>query len=157
MIWLDERPMLWPWVVSSLRSFAARSSRFAAAVWFVAHDVEGGDGGGGDGGREGGGEDVGAGAVHEPIDQAAAAGDETAGAAEGFAERAHADVDAVFDAEMFGDAAAVRAENAGGVGFVDHQHGGMLFGKFGDFRQRRKVAVHAEQRIGHDQAAAVAR
>ena len=48
------------------------------------------------------------------------------------------------------------AEDAGGVGFVDHQHRGMLFGKFGNFRQRGKVAVHAEQRIGHNQSAAVA-
>ena len=73
--------MLWPWVVSSLRSFAARSCNPLAAMWFVADDVERGDGGGGDGGRKGGGEDVGAGAVDEPIDQAAATGDEAAGAA----------------------------------------------------------------------------
>ena len=66
-------------------------------------------------------------------------------------------MDAAFDAQMLGHAAAVRAEDAGGVGFVDHQHRVMPLGQLGQFGQRRQIAVHAEQRIGDDQAAAVAR
>ena len=56
---------------------------------------------------------------------------------------------------MFRHAAAVLAEHAGGVGFVDHEHGVMLLGQFRQLHQRREIAVHAEERIGDDQPAAV--
>ncbi len=145
VIWLDERPMFQPLARKIAPQICGAIEHVAAAVWFVADDVERCNCGGGGGGGKSGGEDVGAGAVHEPVDQAAAASDETAGAAEGFTQSAHTDVDAGFDAEMFGDSAAVCAEDAGGVGFVDHQHGGMFFGEFRDFIQWGYVAVHAEQ------------
>ena len=58
---------------------------------------------------------------------------------------------ALFDAEVLGHAASVRAENARGVGFVDQQHRLVALGQVGQFGQRGQVAVHAEQAIGHDQ------
>ena len=83
--------------------------------------------------------------------------DKSAGAAQRLAQRAHADVNAAFDSQMFGNAAAMFAEHAGGVCFVHHQHGGMFFGQLGQLRQRRQIAVHAEERIGDDQSSAIAR
>ena len=135
MIWLADAPMFQPWRDQFVAQFVGlRPSRRSAALRLALDDVERGDGGGGGGGRAGGGEDVRPGAIHEPVDQRAAAGDEAADAAEGLAERADADVDAVFHAQVFGHAAAVRAEDAGGVGFVDHQHGVVPFGQFGQVR-----------------------
>ena len=46
------------------------------------------------------------------------------------------------------------AEDAGGVGFVDQEHRIVLFGQFGEARERGEVAVHAEERVGGDQPAA---
>ena len=106
--------------------------------------------------RRGRGEDVRPRAVQQPLDERAAAGHESARAAEGLAQRADADVDAVLDAQVFGHAAAARTEHAGGVGFVDHQHRVVPPRQFGQLGQRRQVAVHAEQAVGHDQPAAVA-
>ena len=40
------------------------------------------------------------------------------------------------------------------MGLIDHQHGVESPGQRGKIRQRRKVAVHREKRIGDDQAAA---
>jgi hypothetical protein len=86
-------------------------------------DFEGLGGGDGDGGGEGGGVDEGAGAVGEPVDELLAAGYEASDAAEGLAKRADADVNGVFDILLFADATAEAAEDAGGVGFIDHEHG----------------------------------
>ncbi len=66
-----------------------------------------------------------------------------------------ADVNPVLDAQVFGHAPAVAAENAGGVGLVHQQHRLVPLGQVGQFGQRRQVAVHAEQAVGDDQPPAV--
>ena len=103
----------------------------------------------------GGGEDVGSGAVDEPIDQALVADDVAAVGAEGFAECADADGDSRFDFLQFSQAAAGRAEDAGGVGFVDHEHGLMSLGYFCELNQGGRVAVHTEEAVGDDEASGV--
>ena len=54
----------------------------------------------------------------------------------------------------FGQAPAARAEHARRMRFVDQQHAVESLGQFGQFDQRRQIAVHAEDAFGDDQPAA---
>ena len=92
MIWLSEWPVFQPWRVKPRAEVGGIGEKLFAAVGFGLDDVECGDGGGAGGGGLRGGEDIRAGAVGEPIDERLRAADETAAGAEGFAERADADV-----------------------------------------------------------------
>ena len=56
---------------------------------------------------------------------------------------------------MFADAAAVRAQHADGMGFVDHQQGLVPLLDLDEPRQVGKVAVHAVDAFDGDQHAAV--
>ena len=47
------------------------------------------------------------------------------------------------------------AEEAGGVGFVEHEPGAVFVLQLDDFTERREVAVHAEDAFGDDQNAGV--
>ena len=49
-------------------------------------------------------------------------------------------------------AGAVGAEDAGGVGFVDHEHGVVFGGELGDFGEGGEVAVHAVEGFDEDEA-----
>ena len=93
------------------------------------------NGGGSGGGGAGGGKHVRPGTIHQPLDQRSAAGDEPADATQRLAERADADVDAVFDAQVLGHAPALRAENARGVGLVHQQHRLVTLGQLGQLGQ----------------------
>ena len=103
-----------------------------------------------------GGEHIGPRAVDEPVDERSRAGDESAGAAERLAERADADIDAFFDAELLAEPAAAVAEYAGRMRLIDQQHCVVLVGQVGEVGQRGEIAVHAEERVGDDQPAAKA-
>ena len=124
---------------------------------FGDHDLQRGQRGGGNRGRSSRRVDIRPRPIDQPLDQQPAAADESAGAAQGLAERADAGGDGLFHAEMLGHAAAAGAEHARGVGLVHQQHGLVPPGHLGKLGQRRQVAVHAEQAVGDDQAAAVAR
>jgi hypothetical protein len=100
--------------------------------------------------RQGRGENEAATAIHQPVDQRTRAGDIGAESAEGLAQRAHHHVHTLAGR---GEAAPLRAEDAGGVGFVDIQQGAMAFGELHQRRQVGAVAVHAEHRFGDDQLA----
>ncbi len=51
-------------------------------------------------------------------------------------------------------AAAVAAEDAGGVGVVDHHDGAVFFGEVGEFVDGADVAVHGEDAVGDEELAA---
>ena len=114
--------------------------------------------------RERGGDDrrgervrkeIGAGALAEELDDLFAAGGvASAGAAEGFAEGSGDDVDAALDAAVLGGSAAVGADEADGVGVVDHDHGVVFFGEVADLGELGEVAIHGEDAVGGDEAMA---
>ena len=130
-----------------------------AAVGFVADDFEGGEGGGAGGGGLGCGKEVGARALASqsindwrpqtkpPLVPSALLSVPTRMWAPSLRWRVAAK-------HAFGDAAAVFAEDAGGVGLVDQQHCIVLVGQLRQARKRCQVAVHAEERVGDDQPAA---
>ena len=118
--------------------------------FFRLDEVEGGMGGGDLGGGWGGGVDEGAGFVDEEVDDGAGGGEVSAGGAEGFAESAHLEVDVGLEVEFFGEAEAVGAEDAEGVGFIDHEEGVVLVFEGDDFLERGEVAVHGEDGFGDD-------
>ena len=124
------------------------------AFGLVFEDVEGGDAGGGDRRRVRGGEEERAGAVVEVVDEVAAAADVAAECADGFRERADLDVDLSVAVEVIDGAAAVAAEDAGGVGVVDHHDGAVFFGEVGELVDGADVAVHGEDAVGDEELAA---
>jgi hypothetical protein len=73
--------------------------------------------------------------------------------AEGLSEGADQDVGS--HAELSADAATAGAEGADGVGFVHHEPGVVLGRELGELGQGRDVAVHREDGLGCDQAAAM--
>ena len=91
-----------------------------------ADQIESGEGGVGEGRRRGGGVDEGAGAVDQEIDPIAGSSEVAAGEAERLAEGAHLEMDAVLQAQLFGEAHAGEAEDAEGVGFVEEELGVVL-------------------------------
>ena len=94
-------------------------------------------------GRHGGGVDVRCGAVADEVNEVAAAADETAGCAEGFAARGHEDVDGFGrEAVVFEGAAAIGSKDAGCMGVIDHEDGVVLFGEGDEFGQWGDVSVH---------------
>ena len=56
--------------------------------------------------------------------------------------------------EVIDGAAAVAAEDAGGVGVVDHHDGVVLLGECGELVDGTDVAVHREDAVGDDELAA---
>ena len=56
---------------------------------------------------------------------------------------------------MFRHAAAAGAKYSRGMCFVDHQHRRVFVEPTANVLQRREIAIHAEQRIGHDQPPAI--
>ena len=102
----------------------------------------------------GGGEEEGAGAVVEEVDEVPAAADVAAEGADGFREGAYLDVDFVGCVEVVYGAAAVSAQDAGGVGVVDHHDGAVLFAEVGELVYGADVAVHGEDAVGDDELAA---
>ncbi len=73
---------------------------------------------------------------------AARAGDVAAHDAEGLAERAFDDGEAVHQAFALGNAAAARAVHADGMHFVEIGHRAVLVGEIAEFLDRRNVAIH---------------
>ena len=76
--------------------------------------------------------------------------------ADGFGKRAHLDVHATVQVEMVHRAAAVFAEDAGGVRVVNHHDAAVFFRQLDQLRQRRDVALHREDAVGDEQLAAIA-
>ena len=90
-----------------------------------------------------GGVDVRCRAVANEVDEVAAATDETAGCAEGFAAGGHEDVDGIRgEAKVVEGAASPKSKYAGCVGVIDHEDGVVLLGKADEFGQWGDVSVH---------------
>ena len=106
-----------------------------------------------------GGEEEGAGAVVEEVDEVAGAADVAAKGADGLGEGADLDVDC-FGVEvgcvskMINRSAAVAAEDAGGVGVVDHYDGAVFVGEGGELVDGADVAVHRKDAVGDDELVA---
>ena len=123
-------------------------AEFARAL----HQVERGERSGHDRRCERVREEVGARSLPQQLDDLGASGDVAAGgAAEGFAERARDDVDAVLHTEQLGRARAALADEAHSVRVVDHHHRAVLIRKVADLRERSVIAVHREDSVGDDQ------
>ena len=151
MIWLVESPIFQPSACRRGAQIGRLGQQLLAAPRLGGHDVERRRGRGAGGRRMGGRKDVGPGPIGQPIDQQCAAGDKSAARAERLAQGADADVNVLGQVELFDQSAAAAAEHAGGMGFVDQQHGIEARGQLRQVRQRSDVAIHAEQRVGHDQ------
>src|SRR5579863_3501942 len=106
----------------------------------------------GDGRRSRGGEDERAGPVDEVVAKGLRAGDEAARGAEGFAQGSHEDV--WENAGRGAQAASVGPEHAEGVRFVDDEDGVLRGGDLRKLSEGRGVAVHAEKRLGQEEAPA---
>ena len=117
-------------------------------------DFKGSAAGGDGGGRERGGEDETTGAVEEPVDEGARACDVTADAAEGFAEGAQDDFDAVAEASFGDEARAGGAVEGGGVGFIDEEPGAVAVFKLDEFAEGGEVAIHGEEGFGNNECLA---
>jgi len=53
--------------------------------------------------------------------------------------------------EVIDAAAAIAAENAGGMGVVDHHDGAVSFGQAGELVDRANVAIHGEDAVGDEE------
>ena len=75
----------------------------------------------------------------------------TAYRGDGFAERAHLDIDGANHVEVFFDTATGFAEHAHGVGLIHHQPSIVFLAKLDHIGQVDDVAVHAEDGIRDDE------
>ena len=73
-------------------------------------------------------------------------------AAEALSQGAGVDVDAAIKVELFGNATAGGAYDAGRMAFVHHHQSIVLFGQVADLVHRGHIAVHAEHAVGADDA-----
>ena len=106
-----------------------------------------------DGGRQRVGEELRAGALGQVVAHRGRSRHEPARrAAERLAEGGGDDVDLAEQAEVLGGAAAVRAQHAGGVRVVDHEHGVVPPAELDQVGQRRDRALHGEDAVGDHHA-----
>ena len=111
-----------------------------------------------DGRRQRVGEELRPGALRQVVADRRRAGHEAAGrAAERLAERRGDDVDLADQAEMLGRAAAARAQHAGGVRVVHHQHGVVPAAELDQVGQRGDRALHREDAVGDHHARSAGR
>ena len=106
------------------------------------------------GGGQGGRVDERPGAVHQEVAHVARRRREPADAAERLRERAHAGGDALADAQRLGQPRPCRTEDARGVGLVEDKHATEVATRLGQLCQRREVAGHREDRVGHQESSA---
>jgi len=121
------------------------------ALGFLLKDFEGCDAGCGDAWRMGRREQERPRTVVEEVDEIASSADIAAERADGFGESSHLNIDAAVDVEVVDGAAAVAAEDARGVGVVNHHDGAVFFGEIAESRQGADVAVHREDAVGDEQ------
>src|SRR4029453_18513869 len=57
------------------------------------------------------------------------------------------------NAVFFATTSPQSSGNTGGVSLIDHQHGAIVAGHFGEFLKWREITVHGEYRVRDDQAA----
>lgn len=106
-------------------------------------------------GRSRGGENEAARVVYKKSGERAAATDESADAGKSFSAWINGGEKAVVIRKFSGEAAALRAENAEGVGFVGDHIGVEFFGELENFGERRDVALHAKDAFRDDEFCAV--
>ena len=146
-----DRPALLLQPVAQIRS---RFEQAMAPFGLLLHDPQRLPGRGRGRLGRGGRKHVGPCPVCQPVDQTLRSGDEAADRSQGFAERTHSNMHPRLDAQVFTGTAAQPAEHARRMGFVDHQHGLMMFGQIRQVRQGGQISIHAEQGVRHDQPSA---
>ena len=134
------------------RKLSARRNNSAPKSGDCAITSKRGDRAEGAGGGEAGREDETAGLVDEEIAEGMRAGGESAFPAERLGERSDDNVG--LNAELRAETRAL-AVDADGVGFIDDEEGVVVAREMGEFFERGDVAVHAEERVGHDDASRV--
>ena len=155
MIGCDPGTRSNPASVISDRNSVALSRSCARGVVGARGQLERGERPGGHRGGDGVGEQVGPRPLAQQVDDLAVGADVAARrAAERLAEGAGEDVDAVHDPEELRGAAAARADEADGVRVVDHDQRVVPLGQVADLVQRGEGAVHGEDAVGDDDAAA---
>ena len=125
-----------------------------AALGFAGDDVKGGEGGPDAGGGQGGVEDEGPRTVHEVVDHGLAGGDEAARGGERLRERADDDDPLGIEAEAREGALAVGAEYARCVGLIEDEDSVVRAGQLDECGEGGDVAVHAEDGLADNEAAA---
>ena len=115
--------------------------------------IDGLEAGADDGRRQGVGEEIGPGPLAHQVDDGLGRRDIAAGrAAQRLAQRAGEDIG--LHARPVRRAAALRADEAGGVAIIDHHQRIMGIGELADIRQLGEIAIHGEHAIGDDDDAA---
>ncbi|SPX45653.1 Uncharacterised protein [Klebsiella pneumoniae] len=110
------------------------------------------DGGGHDGRRQRVGEQIRTGALAQPLNHLFARGGVAAGgAAQRFTQRAGDDIDAPHHIAVFVGAAAVFADEADGVGVIDHHQRIVFIRQVANALQVGDHAIHREHAVGGDQ------
>src|SRR5208282_1026439 len=99
---------------------------------------------GGRSGRQRGGINKRAGLVHQELDEGCWPANESAGGAERLTKSPHLYVDLLCEAESRYQTSPVRSDDAGRMGFVDHQQGVEILLQFYDRRQISESSIHAE-------------
>ena len=103
----------------------------------------------------GAGEEEGPRLLAHVVDDHLLARDHAAHHAERLAQRADLHVEHAVQPEVVHDAAPAAAQHAFAVRVVHHRQHAVAVGHLGQLVQRRDVAVHAEDAVGDQQAAAV--
>ena len=103
--------------------------------------------------RHGGGVDVGARALHQPLDQRRLARHKCAEHTGRLTQRAHVNNARMINVEMLQHAAAMLAQHAKTMRIVEQQPCVMTLGQCEQFRHRRNIAIHAEHRVHRNQLA----
>ncbi len=112
-------------------------------------DVQGGADGGHAGRGEAGAEHEGAGLVPQVVDDVGPAGHEAPDGGQGLAAGTHDQIHLILQTEVLRGAAALLAQDAGGVGVVHHDPAPVLPGEADDLGQVGDIPLHAEDAIHH--------
>ncbi len=151
VIGVSETPVSNPRSASPALNSARVGPERVEQLGLLLEDPDGLDAGGGDRRRMRGREQERTSSLDEDLAEGTGARHVTSEHADGLRQRPDLDRDATVEIEMV-DAASTRAtEDAGRVGVVDHHCGTELLGRLDDAGQRRDVAVHREDAVGHDE------
>lgn len=139
----------------ALAEIAGIVLELVAQVGGGAEEFEYFNGGANDGRRQCIGEQVGTGALAQHVHDFLFSGSEAPGStAQCFAKGAGDDIDAIHDPAMLDGASAGFAHEAGGMAFVHHDHSVVAVGEVANLVEFGDAAVHGEDAVSGDQAAA---
>ena len=146
-----RRPVSKPRRVSSALKDRVFVPETFLELGLVLHDLDRLAAGGDDGGRMRRREEERSRALGQDLAQCHGAGDVATERPDGLRQRADLDRHPAVQAEVIDRATPVPAEDAAGVGVVDHDGRTERLGRLDDPGEWRDVAIHREDPVGHDQ------